>query len=60
MRCLGAPRLPLKKAAVLPILQLRDFLAACNSERPQDELIVRMLVGAGFEPSSFARSGTWA
>jgi hypothetical protein len=43
MRRLRAPLLPLNKATVLHIVQLRDVLAACNSERPQDELIVRIL-----------------
>jgi site-specific recombinase XerD len=47
MRRLKAPRVPLKEATVLHIAQLRDVLAACNPERPQEELIVRMLVGSG-------------
>jgi integrase len=44
---LKAPRIPLKEATVLHIAQLRDVLVACNSERPQEELIVRILVGSG-------------
>lgn len=47
MRRLKAPRVPLKEATVFHIAQLRDVLAACNPERPQEELIVRMLVGSG-------------
>jgi integrase len=47
MRRLKAPRVPLKEATVFHIVQLRDVLAACNAERPQEELIVRMLVGSG-------------
>ncbi len=47
MRRLKAPRVPLKEATVLHIAQLREVLAACNAERPQEELIVRMLVGSG-------------
>jgi integrase len=47
MRRLKAPRVLLKEATVLHIAQLGDVLAACNSERPQEELIVRMLVGSG-------------
>jgi hypothetical protein len=47
MHRLKAPRVPLKEATVLHIAQLRDVLAACNPERPQEELIVRMLVGSG-------------
>jgi integrase len=47
MRRLKAPRVPLKEATVLHIARLRDVLAACNPERPQEELIVRMLVGSG-------------
>jgi site-specific recombinase XerC len=38
---------PLKEATVFHIAQLRDVLAACNPERPQEELIVRLLVGSG-------------
>jgi integrase len=38
---------PLKEATVFHIAQLRDVLAACNAERPQEELIVRVLVGSG-------------
>jgi integrase/recombinase XerD len=47
MRRLKAPRVPLKEATVFHIAQLREVLAACNPERPQEELIVRMLVGSG-------------
>jgi integrase len=47
MRRLKAPRVPLKEATVLHIAQLRDVLAGCNPERPQEELIVRILVGSG-------------
>ena len=47
MRRLKAPRVPLKEATVFHIAQLRDVLAACNPERPQEELIVKMLVGSG-------------
>jgi integrase/recombinase XerD len=47
MRRLKAPRVPLKEATVFHIAQLRGILAACNGERPQEELIVRMLVGSG-------------
>jgi integrase len=47
MRRLKAPRVPLKEATVFHIAQLRDAFAACDPERPQEELIVRMLVGSG-------------
>jgi len=47
MRRLKAPRVPLKEATVLHIAQLRDVFAACDPERPQEELTVRMLVGSG-------------
>src|SRR5712691_9195744 len=47
MRRLKAPRVPLKEATVFHIAQLGDVLAACNAERPQEELIVRTLVGSG-------------
>ena len=47
MRRLKAPRVPLKEATVFHIAQLRHVLAACNAERPQEELIARMLVGSG-------------
>jgi len=47
MRRLKAPRVPLKEATVFHIAQLRVVLGACNPERPQEELIVRMLVGSG-------------
>jgi len=47
MRRLKAPRVPLKEATVFHIARLRDVLAACNAERPQEELIVRILVGSG-------------
>ncbi len=47
MRRLKAPRVPLKEATVFHIAQLREVLAACNAERAQEELIIRMLVGSG-------------
>src|SRR5256885_4428689 len=47
MRRLKAPRVPLKEATVFHIARLRDVLAACDAERRQEELIVRILVGSG-------------
>src|SRR5260370_38203083 len=47
MRRLKAPCVPLKEATVFHIAQLREVLAACNAERAQEELIIRMLVGSG-------------
>jgi site-specific recombinase XerD len=59
-RRLKAPRIPLKEATVFHIAQLRDVLAACNPERPQEELIttpmpestVGPLGAAGCQPVS--------
>jgi hypothetical protein len=47
MRRLKAPQVPLKEATVFHIAQLRDVFAVCDPERPQEELILRMLVGSG-------------
>ena len=47
LRRLKAPKVPMKEATVFHIAQLRSILAACLQERPQEELIVRMLVGSG-------------
>ncbi len=45
MRRLKAPQVPLKEATVFHIAQLRDVFAACDPERPQEELIVRIAGG---------------
>src|SRR3989442_3532778 len=47
MRRLKAPRVPLKEATVFHIARLRDVLAACNAGRPEEEPVVRTLVGSG-------------
>lgn len=40
-------RVPWKEPTLFHINQLRSFLAACNPQRPQETLAVRILVGAG-------------
>jgi integrase len=55
MRRLKAPRVPLKEATVFHIAQLRDVFAACDPERAQEELIVRILVGSGVRAAEHPR-----
>jgi integrase len=40
-------RVPTKEPTVYHMTQLRQILAACNAEFPQQELVVRILVGSG-------------
>src|SRR5260370_16339745 len=48
MRRLKAPRVPLKEATVLHIVQLRPVLPACNPHRPQKHLTVPFLLARVF------------
>ena len=40
-------RVPWKEPTLFHITQLRSILTACNPQRPQEALAVRILVGAG-------------
>jgi site-specific recombinase XerD len=53
---LPAPRVPAKEPMVYHIAQVRRVLAACNSEVPTEDLIVRLLVGSGI---GARRSAAW-
>jgi hypothetical protein len=48
---LKRPKVPKPKADVYHMSQLRAILAACNRRVPQEELIVRILVGSGVRAS---------
>lgn len=48
---LKRPRVPKKEPTVYHIRQLRDILAACNARLPQEDLVVRLLVGSGVRVS---------
>ena len=48
---LKPPKTPQKEATVFHINQLRKMLAACREDIPQEELAVRILVGAGLRAS---------
>jgi hypothetical protein len=42
---------PEQEATVYHIVQVRQIIAACNPKLPQEELAVRILVGAGLRES---------
>jgi integrase len=48
---LKAPKVPEKEPTLYHIAQLRKLLAACDPKLPQEELIVRILVGSGVRNS---------
>jgi integrase len=48
---LKAPKVPSKEATVYHVKQLRAILAACDPKLPQEELVVRLLVGGGVRAS---------
>ena len=48
---LKAPRVPSKEATAYHVRQLRAVLAACDPKLPQEELVVRILVGSGVRAS---------
>ncbi|HZU17847.1 MAG TPA: hypothetical protein VFD01_14755 [Candidatus Dormibacteraeota bacterium] len=48
---LKRPKVPRPEATVYHMSQLRAILAACNPRTPQEELAVRILVGAGLRAS---------
>jgi integrase/recombinase XerD len=48
---LKRPRVPEQEATVYHIAQVRQILAACNPRLPQEELAVRILLGAGLRES---------
>lgn len=48
---LKAPKVPEKEPTLYHIAQLRKVLAACDPKLPQEELIVRILVGSGVRNS---------
>ena len=48
---LKRPRLSEPEATVYHIAQVRQILAACNPKLPQEELAVRILIGAGLRES---------
>jgi hypothetical protein len=48
---LKRPRVPDQEAIVYHIAQVRQIIAACNPKLPQEELPVRILVGAGLRES---------
>jgi integrase len=51
---LKRPRVPDQEATVYHIAQVRQIIAACNPKLPQEELAVRILVGAGCASRSCA------
>ena len=48
---LARPRVPEMEATVFHFTELKRILDACNPEVPQEELIVRILVGSGLRAS---------
>jgi len=48
---LKRPKVPEKEPTVYHVRQLRDILAACNPKVPQEDLVVRLLVGSGLRAS---------
>src|SRR5262245_6314495 len=48
---LKAPKVPLKEPTVYHVRQLRAILAVCDSKLPQEDLVVRVLVGSGVRAS---------
>ncbi|HEY4026579.1 MAG TPA: tyrosine-type recombinase/integrase [Candidatus Dormibacteraeota bacterium] len=48
---LKRPKVPEQEATVYHIAQVRQIIAACNPKLPQEELAVRILVGAGLRES---------
>jgi integrase len=57
---LKRPQVPGKEATLYHIVQLRQVLAVCNRELPQEELAVRLLIGSGIRASELcglAREG---